>query len=122
MPNVVHFEICVDDLDLAANFYAKVFDWNIQKAEDGSDYQFIITDKDDEFAISGGLTKRIDEWDSTVNTIDVPSVDRCAKKIAAAGGRILAPKTAIPGVGYVQYCQDLEGNSFGIMEYDDSVP
>jgi predicted enzyme related to lactoylglutathione lyase len=122
MPNVVHFEICVDDLDLAANFYAKVFDWNIQKADDGSDYQFIITDKDDEFAITGGLTKRIDEWDSTVNTIDVPSVDRCAKKIAAAGGRILAPKTAIPGVGYVQYCQDLEGNSFGIMEYDDSVP
>jgi hypothetical protein len=121
MPNVVHFEICVDDLDQAASFYAKVFDWTIQKAEDGSDYHFIVTDKDDDFAITGGLTKRVDEWDSTVNTIDVPSVDRFAKKIAAAGGRILAPKIAVPGVGYVQYCQDLEGNSFGIMEYDDSA-
>jgi hypothetical protein len=122
MPNVVHFEICVDDLERAASFYAKVFDWKIEKAEDSSDYRFITTDEADEFAITGGLTKRLDEWDSTVNTIDVPSVDSFAKKVAAAGGKVLAPKISIPGVGYVQYCQDLEGNSFGIMEYDESAP
>ena len=117
MPNVVHFEICVDDPERAASFYSKVFDWKIDKAADGSDYRFITTG--DEAAITGGLTKRVDDWDSTVNTIDVPSVDSFAKRIAAAGGKVLAPKIAIPGVGYLQYCQDLEGNSFGIMEYDD---
>jgi predicted enzyme related to lactoylglutathione lyase len=122
MPNVIHFEICVDDLEAAAGFYKKVFDWKIEKVEDGSDYHLISTGAEEDFAITGGLTRRLEEWDSTVNIIEVPSVDRFAKRIAAAGGRILAPKISIRGVGYVQYCQDLEGNSFGIMEYDDSAP
>jgi predicted enzyme related to lactoylglutathione lyase len=121
MPNVVHFELCVDDLEEAAKFYGKVFDWKIEKAGDAADYLLITTDPQDEFAITGGLTRRLEEWDSTINTIDVPSVDRFAKKIAAAGGRILAPKITIPKLGYVQYCQDFEGNSFGIIEYDESA-
>jgi hypothetical protein len=121
MPNVIHFEICVDDLDRAADFYTKVFDWRIEKLEDGSDYRFITTSENDELAITGGLTQRLTDWDSTVNTIDVPSVDRFAKKIAAAGGKVVAPKIAIAGLGYTQYCEDPEGNSFAIMEYDDSA-
>jgi predicted enzyme related to lactoylglutathione lyase len=121
MPNVIHFEICVDDLDRAADFYTKVFDWKIEKLEDGSDYRFITTSENDEVAITGGLTQRLTDWDSTVNTIDVSSVDRFAKKIAAAGGKVVAPKIAIAGVGYAQYCEDPEGNSFAIMEYDDSA-
>jgi predicted enzyme related to lactoylglutathione lyase len=121
MPNVIHFEICVDDIESAANFYTKVFDWRIEKVDDGSNYRFISTDEDEGPAITGGLMKRLDEWDSTINTIDVPSVDTFARKIAEAGGKVLAPKIAVSGVGYVQYCQDVEGNSFGIMEYDDSA-
>lgn len=31
------------------------------------------------------------------------------------------PKTAIPGIGYHAYCQDTEGNVFGIMEEDPSA-
>jgi predicted enzyme related to lactoylglutathione lyase len=121
MPNIIHFEICVDDMESAARFYTKVFGWKIEKVADGSDYCFITTDEYEGLAITGGLTKRIDEWDSTVNTIDVPSVDTFANKIAEAGGKVLAPKIAVSGVGYVQYCQDVEGNSFGIMEYDASA-
>jgi hypothetical protein len=36
---------------------------------------------------------------STVNTVNVSSVDEYAKKIVDAGGKILAPKTPIRGVG-----------------------
>ena len=121
MPDVIHFEICVDDLERAANFYTKVFGWKIEMVDDMSGYHFIHTSEDEGMAITGGLMKRVDEWDSTVNTIDVPSVDTFAKKIAEAGGKVLAPKIAISGVGYLQYCQDVEGNSFGIMEYDESA-
>ena len=121
MPNVVHFELYVDDLDAAAKFYAKVFDWKIEQAGEGTDYLLITTDPEDEFALTGGITRRLEEFDSTVNTIDVPSVDRYAKRIAAAGGRILAPKIAIQKVGYVQYFQDVDGNSFAIIEYDESA-
>jgi hypothetical protein len=55
---------------------------------------------------------------TTVNTINVSSVNEYAKKIVDAGGKVLTPRTAIPGVGYFSYCVDTEGNVFGIMEND----
>jgi uncharacterized protein len=117
MPNVIHFEIGVDDLEAAVTFYSRVFDWKIEKAEDGSDYWHITTGNEDDPGITGGLGSRFDEWNPTVNTIEVSSIDSCATKIAESGGKILAPKFSIPGMGDVQYCQDPEGNTFGIMEY-----
>jgi predicted enzyme related to lactoylglutathione lyase len=119
MPSVVHFEICVDDLERATEFYSKVFGWHIDAVEEGSNYVSIVTD--DGAEVTGGLTLRYDEWDSTVNTIDVESVDEFAKRVVAAGGKVIAPKITISGVGYLQYCKDIEGNSFGIMEFDSSA-
>jgi uncharacterized protein len=31
-------------------------------------------------------------------------------------GKMLMPKTAIPGLGWFSACQDIEGNIFGITE------
>ena len=77
------------------------------------------TGPEDEPGIDGGLTKRESPNDpSTVNTIGVPSVDEYIKKITEAGGKIITPKTTIPGVGYLAYFSDTEGNAFGIMESD----
>jgi uncharacterized protein len=122
MPGVIYFEICVDDVDTAAKFYEKVFDWKIANSDDPS-YRFIDAG-DQEF--SGAIRSRDEEWptdgsklDSTINTIDVPSVDSVANKIVAAGGKIVGPKIALEGVGYVQYCRDTDGNCFAIMEYDE---
>jgi hypothetical protein len=58
---------------------------------------------------------------TTCNTIDVPSVDKFLKKIVEAGGEVVQKKTAVPGVGYMAYCADTEGNIFGIMEEDTST-
>ena len=121
MPNVVHFEICVDDLESAAAFYSKVFGWKIEQAEPDSDYLSITTGSDEDPGITGGLTSRLDELNPTINTIDVESIDAFAKKITEAGGKVLAPKLTLPGTGYVQYCQDLEGNAFGIIEFNESA-
>lgn len=121
MPNVIHFEICVDDLGSAAAFYASVFDWDIEPVKEDSEYLSIGVREGVDRDISGGLTVRVDEQNSTINTIQVPSVDIYARKITENGGKILAPKISIPGQGYVQYCHDLEGNTFGIMELDKSA-
>jgi uncharacterized protein len=51
----------------------------------------------------------------------VPSVDEFAAKIAQNGGRVVMPKRAVPGVGWMAYCQDTEGNVFGIMQTDSSA-
>jgi predicted enzyme related to lactoylglutathione lyase len=116
MPRVIHFEIPADDTDRAVRFYQKVFGWKIEKW--GSmDYWLATTGPDSEPGIDGAIMTR-ETQKTTVNTVNVPSVDEYAKKIVDAGGRILMPKTPIPGVGYFSYCVDTEGNIFGIMEND----
>ena len=39
-------------------------------------------------------------------------------KAEQAGGRIVMPKTAVPGVGWLSYAKDTEGNIFGMIEND----
>lgn len=57
----------------------------------------------------------------TVNTIGVASLDDTLLQVHGAGGKTVLPKMAIPGVGYLAYCQDTEGNTFGMMQADPSA-
>jgi predicted enzyme related to lactoylglutathione lyase len=61
---------------------------------------------------SDGTTGRV------TNTIDVSSIDDFSKKISTEGGKVVRPKMAIPGIGYLAICEDTEGNSFGIIQSD----
>jgi len=54
-------------------------------------------------------------------TVDVASVDAALKTIAELGGTIALPKMAIPGVGWLAYGKDTEGNIFGVMQADPSA-
>jgi predicted enzyme related to lactoylglutathione lyase len=36
--------------------------------------------------------------------------------VAANQGQIVQPKAEIPGVGWLAYCKDTEGNIFGVLE------
>jgi len=122
MPRVVHFEFPADDPQRATRFYATVFGWKIEKWAGPQDYWLISTGPDNQPGINGAVMRRQPPLATTVvNTMDVPSVDDFTKKIAASGGKVLTPKMAIPGVGYMAYCQDTEGNTFGIMQADKSA-
>lgn len=121
MPRVVHFEIHADDPERAIKFYQDVFGWEIIKWPGPQDYWLITTGPDDEPGINGGLMKRMDPSASTWNTVEVPSVDEFTAKIVESGGKVVGPKTAIPDVGYQAYCQDTEGNVFGVHEADESA-
>jgi predicted enzyme related to lactoylglutathione lyase len=121
MPIPVHFEICVDDIERAIEFYSSVFGWNIKESDDEG-YWLINTEEDkDGPAMTGGLMERLDPLDSTVVVFDVPSLDTFVKKIATSGGKIVTPKITVPGAGYSQYCRDSEGNLFAIMQYDEEA-
>jgi predicted enzyme related to lactoylglutathione lyase len=120
MPRVVHFEVSADDTERASRFYSNVFGWEIQKWGGPKDYWLVSTGTEDQPGINGGLFKR-DGPVNYVNTIDVPSVDDYVARITEHGGRVVVPKTTIPGVGYLVYCQDTENNVFGIMQEDRSV-
>jgi predicted enzyme related to lactoylglutathione lyase len=121
MPRVVHLEINADQPERAIKFYNEVFGWNITKWEGPFDYWLVTTGEDKEPGINGGLMKRVNPSSTTVNTINVPSIDSFLDKINKHGGKVIMPKTAIPGIGYHAYCQDTEGNTFGIMQEDTSA-
>jgi predicted enzyme related to lactoylglutathione lyase len=53
-----------------------------------------------------------------VCTVDVTNLDDTLSKAIAAGATIAMPKGPVPGVGWLAYCKDTEGNVFGMMQRD----
>ena len=53
-----------------------------------------------------------------VCTIGVQSVDNTSKDVTDNNGQIVVPKMPIPGVGWLTYCKDTEGNIFGVHQED----
>jgi predicted enzyme related to lactoylglutathione lyase len=45
-------------------------------------------------------------------------VDTAIQTVQAKGGKLAIPKMAVPGIGYIAYCQDTEGNLFGMLQAD----
>ncbi|HZW39650.1 MAG TPA: VOC family protein [Ignavibacteriaceae bacterium] len=118
MNRVVHFEIAAEQPDRATKFYSDIFGWQINKWEGPMPYWLIKTGEQGETGIDGAIFERKENWPTIVNTIEVASVDDFNEKIKKAGGEVVTPKDAIPGVGYMSYCRDTEGNIFGIMQND----
>ena len=120
MSRVVHFEVMADDPARAVEFYQKVFGWEVTKWDGPEDYWLTSTGTDDQPGINGGIMKS-QGAPMAVNTIDVASVDDMAAKVEASGGKVVVPKTTVPGIGYMVYCLDTEGVMFGLMEMDTSA-
>jgi predicted enzyme related to lactoylglutathione lyase len=90
------------------------------------DYWSIITGPEEEFGIDGGLKTRCGPIDGQavtayVCTVQVDSFDATLAKAVACGATAVAPKMPIPGIGWLAYCKDTEGNIFGMMQPDPSA-
>lgn len=125
MGRVVHFEIQATNPQRAINFYENVFGWTFNRWGE-QEYWLIETGPEEEPGINGGLVPRREavtgaEVGAFVCTIDVESVDDTLKLIGSNGGQRVVPKTPVPGVGYLVYCRDPEGNLFGVMEMDEEA-
>jgi predicted enzyme related to lactoylglutathione lyase len=125
MDKVVHFEIPVDNRGRAKEFYASVFEWDVEDTDmgGGSVYTLAGTVATDEKmqpketgAINGGLMDRTSELSVPVITIGVDSIDDSLKKVEAGGGSTITPRTPIPGMGAFGYFRDTEGNVMGLWE------
>jgi predicted enzyme related to lactoylglutathione lyase len=119
---VVHFDIYADDVDRAIAFYQNVFRWSIDKVE-GMDY-WLISTGEGEPGIDGGLSKRERPTQGTVPqfgftcTVDVEDVHATFAAAVAAGGSEVHQPGPVPGVGYLAYVRDTEGNHLGLMQRD----
>ncbi len=121
MSRVVHFEIPADDPKRAIKFYEKVFDWQFEKWDGPVEYWLIMTGEEDKPGIDGGLARRDDPTTNVENTIDVKDLDASLGIVKNHGGEVIRPKTAVPGVGWMAYIKDTEGNVFGLMQSDEKT-
>jgi len=121
MSRVIHFEIPADNPDRALAFYGKAFGWTSNKFEGPMSYWLLMTGKGDNPGIDGGMMPRQQAGQAPNIVIGVESVDAAVKKIQSAGGTMVAPKAAIPGIGYAAYFNDTEGNFVGVFENDPSA-
>ena len=132
MDPVVHFEMPAKDKKRTADFYSKVFGWQMQQlgAEMG-DYLMAGTTAVDENrmptepgAINGGFFDYQDKEGFTVPhlVISVDNLEESMKKVEEAGGKILGGSKGlgtiddIPGIGrYVSFV-DSEDNHVGMLQ------
>ena len=125
-PRPVHFEIHADNPTRAAGFYSAVFGWQFIKWDGPMPYWVISTGEGP--GIDGGLMQRQgpppaegQPVNSFVLTINVDSVDKVVEAVTQHGGSIGVPKFAVPGVGWIAYCKDTEGNLFGTHQADEGA-
>ncbi|HEX4894524.1 MAG TPA: VOC family protein [Hyphomicrobiaceae bacterium] len=126
MSRPVHFEIHVDDPDRAIDFYQIVLGWSFERFGD-ADYWLIKTGDSNTSGINGGMLKRkrplADATGRTpiigfVCTMQVRDLETMLHAVTNAGGSIVKPRHAIPGIGWLAYARDTEGNIFGLTEPD----
>ncbi len=121
MSRVIHFEIPADDPERSIKFYESVFGWTIEKWDGPIEYWLIMTGDENEPGIDGALARREDPETRVENTIDVKDLDQTLLEVEANGGKIIRPRMAVPGVGWMAYFKDTEGNTFGLMESDETA-
>ncbi len=135
MSTIVHFEIPSDDIERAKKFYNGLFGWKIERWSGADNSQltsaatgqpveyWMVSTTDDKGnnALGGGMMKRQMPEQQITNYINVKSVDEYSSKVEKLGGKVVARKHAVPGMGYFALCLDTENNSFAIWETDQSA-
>ncbi len=128
MSRAVHFEIQASNPAALMDFYAGLFGWTFNKWE-GGEYWMIHTGPDHLPGINGGLLPRrgpLPDPAAAVNafviTVDVDDIDASvARAQAGHAGSVCVPKMAVPGIGWLAYVKDPDGNIFGMMQADRSA-
>lgn len=128
MGRPVHFEIHATDPQRSRGFYEQVFGWTFQQWGE-QPYWLVTTGEEGLPGINGGLLPRRGDAPATgapvnsfVVTVDVADLDETLGTAAKAGGEIRVPRTPVPGIGWLAYLADPDGNLFGVMQNDPSAP
>jgi predicted enzyme related to lactoylglutathione lyase len=119
MPRPTHFEIPAENPEAVSAFFRDVFGWSIQQW--GDEPYWLCQTGRDEAGIDGAVNQRRDPSQGVVLTIEVKDIALAESRILANGGQIMMDVRPIPGVGWVLYFKDPDGNIFGAMQPDPSV-
>jgi predicted enzyme related to lactoylglutathione lyase len=112
--SIVHVEIPAVDSESASAFYADLFGWNIHKHKEFDYHTF-----QPEAAPAGGFIKVDEQMGFKVGEvliyISTEDIEATLAKAESLGGKTLAPRTEIPGVGWFAFFADPTGNRIGLF-------
>jgi uncharacterized protein len=114
MGRVVHFEMTADDVERAAEFYAKALGWRSKGSPFAEGYQMAATGQGS--GINGAIMARTSQAQPTIVWVEVDDIDAAIEGVRNAGGGTVNDKSTIPGQGQVVYVRDTEGNVLGLKQ------
>jgi len=120
MSRVIWFDMRAQDPQKAIDFYTRVFKWDFKKSNMPMDYWLITTGDPKTPGIDGGLTQG-EPIRPVVNTIAVEDLTTTIEKVQLYGGKVISPRSAIPGVGWFASFEDPTRNQFGLEQNDPSA-
>jgi hypothetical protein len=112
------FEIPVRDIDRAQRFYETLLGQPLRRQAMGPHTLAVLPY--DDAGVGGCLMAGADvsapcAQGSLVYLNAEPSLDAVLGRVAAAGGQVTLPRTALPpGMGFFAHVQDCEGNRIGL--------
>ena len=112
---VVHWELWSEDPDKAAEFYGKVFDWEMRSIPE---MNYHLAETGGEGGINGGIMKPQEgPWPAKLTFyIDVDDLATYRQKITDAGGKIVVEEMEVPGVGSFTLFEDPDGRVIGLWK------
>jgi hypothetical protein len=118
-----YFDFTVKDVGRARTFFERVFGWHFERFDMPYEYFRIKAGSPEEPGIDGGIGAVEDAPVSegrpmTLVTVPTSDLDRMLARVAEAGGHVVEPKVAIPGVGWYATCAEPGGLEFGVIEPD----
>ncbi|MCZ8298503.1 VOC family protein [Flavobacterium sp.] len=115
---VVYFEIPVNDIDRAIDFYTKVFNFDFEKETIDNNEMALFPFSDENSGISGALAKGEiykPTKDGVVVYFKVENIEETLRLANSRGGKTLYPKTD-NGIGIVAEFEDTEGNRIALYQ------
>jgi len=113
------FDIYVDQLDRAVDFYQTVLGCTLEPMGDPTGETQMMSFPADmsQYGAGGALAKSEHARPGPGGTVIYFMAEDCAvnaARVADAGGQVIRPKFSIGEFGWVALCQDTEGNIFGL--------
>ena len=114
------FDIYVNDMDRAANFYQTVFEKTLEDMTDPTDNSVQMKSFPTDMATygaGGALVQREGANPGIGGTTIYFGVEDCSteeSRVSDAGGQVIRPKFSIGDFGWITLCMDTEGNMFGL--------
>ena len=115
---VVHFEIPIDDNERGTRFYSTVFGWDLQQF---GPMEYWTTTAGEGDGSGGALASRANT-PAPIFYIAVDDVDTTLAAVEAAGGQKLSERMPVPGMGWMAFFADSEGNRLGVFQEDPTAP